>query len=137
MDSGGDVMPDEGATKLTLPLPAVLMLGLAVTVGFLVAVTSTASAAGEARVQRLVFASAGFHDSNRFWTIARPDHLQYDPFLETLLDVDAKTGEYVPRLAEKWQASPDYKEWTFFLRKGVQFHYGYGPFTARDVVHSH
>lgn len=29
------------------------------------------------------------------------------------------------------------KEWTFFLRKGVQFHFGYGEFTARDVVHSH
>jgi peptide/nickel transport system substrate-binding protein len=62
--------------------------------------------------------------------------LQYDPFLETLLDVDPKTGEYIPGLAEKWQASPDLKEWTFFLRKGVQFHHGFGEFTARDVVHS-
>ncbi len=71
--------------------------------------------------QRLVFASAGFEDSNRFWMVARPDHLQYDPFLETLLEVDPKTGEYTARLAEKWQHSPDFKEWTFFLRKGVQF----------------
>ena len=23
------------------------------------------------------------------------------------------------------------------LRKGVQFHYGFGEFTAKDVVHSH
>jgi ABC-type transport system substrate-binding protein len=29
------------------------------------------------------------------------------------------------------------KEWTLFLRKGVPFHFGYGEFTARDVVHSH
>ena len=29
------------------------------------------------------------------------------------------------------------KEWTFYLRQGVQFHFGYGEFTARDVVHSH
>src|SRR5881628_2675899 len=91
----------------------------------------------DAKIQKLVFASAGFEDSNRFWMVARPDHLQYDPFLETLLDVDPKTGEYTPRLAEKWQASSDFKEWTFTLRKGVQFHYGYGPFTAKDVVHSH
>ena len=35
-----------------------------------------------------------------------------------------------PRLAEKWEPSPDFKEWTFHLRKGVQFHYGYGEFTA-------
>jgi ABC-type transport system substrate-binding protein len=93
--------------------------------------------AADAKVQRIVFASAGFTESNRFWTIARPEHLQYDPFLETLLDVDPKTGEYIPGLAEKWQASADLKEWTFFLRKGVQFHYGFGEFTAKDVVHSH
>jgi ABC-type transport system substrate-binding protein len=90
-----------------------------------------------AKVERLVFGSAGFTESNRFWTIARPEHLQYDPFLETLLDVDPKTGEYTPRLAEKWEVSPDLKEWTFYLRKGVQFHYGFGEFTAKDVVHSH
>jgi ABC-type transport system substrate-binding protein len=87
--------------------------------------------------QRLVFASAGFDESNRFWVVARPDHLQYDPFLETLLEVDPKSGEYAPRLAEKWSVSPDFKDWTFHLRKGVQFHFGYGPFTAKDVVHSH
>src|SRR5262245_4369810 len=86
-----------------------------------------------AQPQKLVFASAGFEDSNRFWMVARPDHLQYDPFLETLLDVDAKTGEYTPRLAEKWSHTPDYKEWTFTLRKGVQFHYGFGQFTGREI----
>ena len=87
--------------------------------------------------QRVIFGSAGFTESNRFWTIARPEHLQYDPFIETLLDVDPKTGQFTPRLAEKWEASPDLKEWTFYLRKGVQFHYGFGEFTAKDVVHSH
>src|SRR5712691_1732301 len=91
----------------------------------------------EAQVRRLVFASAGLNESNRFWTIPRPSHLQYDPFLETLLDLDPETGAYIPRLAEKWEATPDLKEWTFFLRKGVPFHFGYGEFTARDVVHSH
>jgi hypothetical protein len=29
------------------------------------------------------------------------------------------------------------KAWTPFLRKGVPFHFGFGEFTARDVVHSH
>ena len=91
----------------------------------------------EAQVRRLVFASAGSNESNRFWIIGRPQHLQFDPFLETLLDVDPETGAYIPRLAEKWEATPDMKEWTFYLRKGVQFHFGYGEFTARDVVHSH
>ena len=88
-------------------------------------------------VERLVFASAGFSETNRFWTVSRPDQLQYDPFLETLLDLDPKTGEVVPRLAKRWEVSPDAKEWTFYLQQGVQFHYGFGEFTAHDVVHSH
>ena len=87
--------------------------------------------AGEAKVQHLVFVSAGFNEGNRFWTIQRPFQLQFDPFLETLLDLDPKTGAYIPRLAEKWEPSADQKEWTFVLRKGVPFHYGYGEFTAK------
>src|SRR3989442_12049051 len=113
-----------------------VVLTIAVALVFSLVSTPT-QAAAQAKVEKLVFASAGFEDTNRFWMVARPDHLQYDPFLETLLDVDPKTGEYTARLAEKWQHSPDFKEWTFFLRKGVQFHYGYGQFTAKDVVHSH
>jgi ABC-type transport system substrate-binding protein len=108
-----------------------------VALAFVFADMSTPALAQEAKVERIVFGSAGFTESNRFWTIARPEHLQYDPFLETLLDVDPKTGDYTPRLAEKWEVSPDLKEWTFYLRKGVQFHYGFGEFTAKDVVHSH
>src|SRR2546427_4988105 len=116
-----------------VPIALGLLLALALTFE----TTLTPGSAQEAKVQKLVFASAGFEDSNRFWMVSRPDHLQYDPFLETLLEVDPKTGEYTPRLAEKWQASPDYKEWTFTLRKGVPFHFGHGQFCAKDVVHSH
>jgi len=124
-------MEHHALSRLRLPKLASLAMGLVV----LAAVLGTTVAPAQA--QKLVFASAGFEDSNRFWLVARPDHLQYDPFLETLLEVDPKSGEYTPRLAEKWSASPDFREWTFHLRKGVQFHYGYGPFTAKDVVHSH
>lgn len=92
--------------------------------------------ASAAQVKRLIFASAGFHESNRFWTIARPDHLQFEPFWETLVGIDPKTGEYIPALATKWEISPDYKTWTFHLRKGVQFHNGYGEFTSQDVRHN-
>ena len=91
----------------------------------------------EAATKRLIFASAGFHESNRFWTIARPDHLQFEPFWETLLGMDPKTGDPIPGLATKWEHSPDFKDWTFHLRKGVQFHNGYGELTSADVVHAH
>src|SRR5262245_27130666 len=92
------------------PFGLVLLVVLASTL----LATPTPTLAQEAKVQRVIFGSAGFTESNRFWTIARPEYLQYDPFLETLLDIDPKTGEYTPRLAEKWQASPDLKEWTFY-----------------------
>src|SRR4029453_3782976 len=120
---------------LSVCIPFVLVL-LVVLAPILVVVPAPALAQ-EAKAQRVIFGSAGFTESNRFWTIARPEHLQDDPFLETLLDLDPKTGEYTPRLAEKWEVSPDLKEWTFYLRKGVQFHYGFGEFTAKDVAHSH
>jgi peptide/nickel transport system substrate-binding protein len=87
--------------------------------------------------KRLVFVSAGFDESNRIWDVSKPDHVQFDPFLETLLEVDPATGAYGPRLATEWEHSPDFKTWTFKLRKGVQFHRGYGEFTAKDVVFSH
>jgi peptide/nickel transport system substrate-binding protein len=41
-----------------------------------------------------------------------------------------------PDLAERWRVSPNGKVYTFFLRKGVQFHAGHGEFTARDVKYS-
>jgi ABC-type transport system substrate-binding protein len=127
-------MKHHASSRLRLPRLLSLVLGLGVLASVL---GLTGGSAPAQPSQKLVFASAGFEDSNRFWMVSRPDHLQYDPFLETLLEVDPKSGEYTPRLAEKWSHTPDFREWTFHLRKGVQFHYGYGPFTARDVVHSH
>jgi len=47
---------------------------------------------------------------------------------------DPKTLE--ADLATSWESSPDSKVWTFHLRKGVQFHAGYGELKAEDVVYS-
>lgn len=44
--------------------------------------------------------------------------------------------EIVPDLAESWEVAPDGKSMTFKLRKGVQFHNGYGEMTAEDVKFS-
>jgi peptide/nickel transport system substrate-binding protein len=39
-------------------------------------------------------------------------------------------------LAERWNVSSDGLVWTFYLRKGVKFHKGYGELTAEDVKFS-
>ena len=41
-----------------------------------------------------------------------------------------------PGLAERWESSADRKTWTFHLRRGVEWHHGFGPFTSADVVFS-
>ena len=44
--------------------------------------------------------------------------------------------EFVPALAERWTVSEDGRTYTFMLRKGVQWHYNFGEFTADDVKFS-
>src|SRR5712691_5121126 len=49
-------------------------------------------------------------------------------------DGKVTTAEVEPDLAESWTLSPDGLLWTFKLRKGVQFHKGFGELTAEDVT---
>ncbi len=51
-------------------------------------------------------------------------------------DGKVTTEAVEPDLAESWTTSPDGMLWTFKLRKGVQFHKGYGEMTAEDVKFS-
>lgn len=44
--------------------------------------------------------------------------------------------EFQPDLATKWEVSPDKLTWTFYLRKGVRWHWGYGEVTSEDIVYS-
>ena len=55
------------------------------------------------------------------------------PMFENLLSRDPKTGELIPMLAERWKVADGGRAWTFYLRKGVQFHGGRGELTAEDV----
>jgi peptide/nickel transport system substrate-binding protein len=47
------------------------------------------------------------------------------------------TMNVVPDLAESWDISDDGLAYTFHLRKGAQFHKGYGEVTAKDVEYSY
>jgi peptide/nickel transport system substrate-binding protein len=51
-----------------------------------------------------------------------------------LVEID-HNGHPVPELAESWDPSPDATQWTFKLRKGVEFHHG-KTLEAEDVVFS-
>src|SRR5258707_470447 len=54
---------------------------------------------------------------------------------EGLAEYDAKTGEPVPALAEKWEVNKDSSEFTFHLRRDGRFSNG-DPITARDFVYT-
>ena len=85
----------------------------------------------------MVYATAILPIETNFWLGTGGNEVpQFDPFMETLLDQDVNTGATVPRLADSWEVSPDGKTWNWFLHKGVQFHFGFGEFTAKDVAYS-
>lgn len=54
---------------------------------------------------------------------------------ETLVAFDEERN-IVPNLAESWEVSEDNKTYTFRLKKGVQFHAGYGELTSADVAYT-
>jgi peptide/nickel transport system substrate-binding protein len=105
-------------------------------------ITSTpgvAGTAGQAKVDRLVMGLiTPYLDYMRPWINGTADHnIQHDPILEWLIEIDPETGQYKPWLADSWELGPDGRSWRVKLHKGVQFHHGYGEFTAQDVVHTH
>ena len=75
-------------------------------------------------------------ETNRIWASGWANLAQFEPVLETLLEIDPPTGEIQGRLAERWERRDNDREWVFFLRQGVQFHHGYGEMTAADVYHT-
>ena len=54
---------------------------------------------------------------------------------ESLLERDNRTLDFVPKLAERWEVSPDKLSYTFWLRRDVLWQDGV-PFTADDVVYT-
>ena len=57
------------------------------------------------------------------------------PMYEALVRYNEQ-GLLEPMLAESWSVTPDGKDWTFNLVQGVQWHKGFGEFTADDVIHT-
>lgn len=89
------------------------------------------------KTERLRYAiGAVANETNRPWAGSRQAFVQYEPMLETLLAKHVENGLIVPRLAVSWETDDTMQNWTFNLREGVEFHDGWGEFTAKDVMHT-
>ncbi len=74
-------------------------------------------------------------ETNRYWNT--PGDFALGPAMQGLVGHDAESGKYDNSgLAESWEHNDDFTEWTFKLHPDAEFHFGYGPVTADDVVHS-
>ncbi|MEQ9449914.1 MAG: ABC transporter substrate-binding protein, partial [Rhodospirillaceae bacterium] len=67
------------------------------------------------------------------WTV--PAALVMNHIFDGLVRVDYQNRSIMPWLAEEW-ANPDPLTWRVKLREGVQWHGGYGEFTAEDIVYT-
>ena len=101
--------------------------------------TAVPAPAAKPTVERLVISDAiPSVESNNPWKLENPRTPYYmRPMYESLIGVDALTGEFVPQLATEFSVEPDGTSLRFILRKGVRFHGDNGEFTAADVVATH
>ena len=95
------------------------------------------------KLQRVVVAISPMGwDTNFTYRVSTTGLLDKRPVQEHLIGINRVTGAYEPQLATAWEMAPNGRDWTFTLRKGIQWHgeadkpEGWGEFTARDVRHT-
>ncbi len=98
----------------------------------------TPTVAARPRIDRVVLAwTGGGVNSSLSWVRGRTEMFDERPAMEYLIGQNRNTGAYIPELAEKWEVTPDARNWTVNLRKGIRFHEAQlGEFTAADVRHT-
>ena len=127
-------VPVAGETPLPTPTPAPAAATPVPTAT--PAPTPAPAVAGEPVVNRLRVAVKLEQESNDPTALlSSSSEPQVAVVYEALVE-EGPFGKDLPLLAEKWSISPDFKTWTFQLRKGVQWHRGYGEFTSADVKKS-
>jgi peptide/nickel transport system substrate-binding protein len=107
-------------------------LGLAVAA--LLLITPTDGVTASKKIMRVAFREPEHLDCHTNRT--GQGHATIPLLYNALVRFKPGTIEIEPDLAERWEQSPDGLRWTFTLRKGVQFHKGFGAVTADDVVFS-
>ncbi|NGQ95966.1 SgrR family transcriptional regulator [Brevibacillus sp. SYP-B805] len=66
------------------------------------------------------------------FVVRRTESHMVKQIFDTLVRYDAAADTFRPQLAHHWESDAEWKRWTFYLRKGVQFHHG-RELTAHDV----
>jgi peptide/nickel transport system substrate-binding protein len=99
------------------------------------AVASMAGLSAAAASERVIVAlNPPTAETNLFWSGIG----ERMPSMQALVGHDPVSGAYDnSELAREWSASEDFQEWTFHLYEDAEFHFGWGPVTAHDVVHSY
>src|SRR4030067_1612841 len=96
-------------------------------------------APAQEKMVRMALKASDIRSLDPHYATTTIDYACIDPMFNALVRFkpeDVNPEKIEPDLAEKWVRSKDGLVWTFYLRKGVKFHKGYGELTAEDVKFS-
>ena len=105
----------------------------------LVGICLISPALAQEKVVRMALKASDIRSLDPHYGTTTIDYACIDPMFNGLVRFkpeDINPEKIEPDLAEKWERSKDGLVWTFYLRKGVKFHKGYGEMTAEDVKFS-
>jgi peptide/nickel transport system substrate-binding protein len=105
----------------------------------LVGIFLISPAFAQEKVVRMALKASDIRSLDPHYGTTTIDYACIDPMFNGLVRFkpeDINPEKIEPDLAEKWERSKDGLVWTFYLRKGVKFHKGYGEMTAEDVKFS-
>jgi peptide/nickel transport system substrate-binding protein len=119
-------------------------IGIVVILGLILTVTSKNSANASEELAKEQVAVIGMFGADLgtidpIRAVVGPDRVIIPHIFGALVRYpigDVTSPDFEPDLATKWEVSSDKLTWTFHLRKGVKWHWGYGEVTADDIVYS-
>jgi peptide/nickel transport system substrate-binding protein len=95
--------------------------------------TATSTSAGGGSTLRIRTYDADLSSLDNASWVSPTDQVIMQSVYEGLVTYKPGTSDVVNALAESFQSSPDGLRHDFVLKKGIQFHGGYGELTADDV----
>ncbi len=119
--------------KWSKVLPFILIAIISITFDFY------SPSLAQEKVVRMALKASDIRSLDPHYGTTTIDYACIDPMFNGLVRFkpeDINPDKIEPDLAEKWERSKDNLVWTFYLRKGVKFHKGYGELTAEDVKFS-